>query len=82
MSYRIYVNHEQVLGNNECPEVLIKELEKQGCTFDEDKCFENFEIKDLQAIIEALEQYIYDTDEWSRTKAYKPRKHSRLGRIS
>ena len=66
MSYRIYVNHKQCLGNNECPEVLINELEKQGCKFDECGCFDNFEIKDLQAIIEALEKYIYDEEERSK----------------
>lgn len=63
MSYRIYVNDIQCLGNNECPEVLINELEKQGCKFDEDGCFDNFEIKDLQGVIEALEKYIYEKEE-------------------
>ena len=53
MSYRIYVHTKnggkrQCLGNNECPEVLVEELKKQGCEFDEDYCFSNFEIKDLQ----------------------------------
>lgn len=66
MSYRIYVNHKQVLGNNECPKVLTDELKKQGCKFDEDWCFENFEIKDLQGIIEALEKYIYEMEDWTK----------------
>lgn len=54
MSYRIYVHTEkdgkkyQCLGNNECPQVLMKELKKQGCKMNEDDCFYNFEIKDLQ----------------------------------
>ena len=39
MSYRIYVNHYQCLGNNECPEVLIKELKRQGCEMDVDRLF-------------------------------------------
>ena len=48
MSYRIYVNDYQCLGNNECPQVLIDELKKQGCKFNnEDYIFENFEIKEL-----------------------------------
>lgn len=59
MSYRIYVNHYQCLGNHECPEVLIKELERQGCKMDEDDCFHDFEIKELQPIIKALEEYIF-----------------------
>lgn len=66
MSYRIYVNHKQVLGNNECPYILINELERQGCKFDSDKCFHDFEITDLQGIIEALEKYIYGMEEWTK----------------
>lgn len=72
MSYRIYVNHYQCLGNNECPEVLINELKKQGCEVDEDYCFYDFEIKDLEGIIEALEQYIIDTNNWAINKKYNP----------
>ena len=74
MSYRIYVNKYQCLGNNECPQVLIDELKRQGCKFDdEEECtFENFEIKELQPIIEALEQYIRDTNDWAVNRKYKP----------
>lgn len=65
MSYRIYVNHYQCLGNNECPEVLIKALNKQGAKIypSNDFIFHDFEIKELQPIIEALEQYIFEIDE-------------------
>lgn len=72
MSYRIYVNGYQCLGNNECPQVLIEELKRQGCKPDLDNCFENFEIKELQPIIEALEQYIRDVNEWSLNTKYNP----------
>jgi len=72
MSYRIYVNNYQCLGNNECPEVLINELKRQGCEIDEDGCFHNFEIKELEPIIEALEQYIKNTNEWMLRRKYKP----------
>lgn len=78
MSYRIYVHTEkdgkkyQCLGNNECPEVLIEELKKQGCEMDEDNCFENFEIKELEPIIEGLEKYIEDTNNWHLNRKYKP----------
>ena len=63
MSYRIYVNHYQCLGNNECPKVLVEELKRQGCEMDVDHCFHDFEIKELQPIIEALEQYIFEVDD-------------------
>lgn len=63
MSYRIYVNNYQCLGNNECPKVLMDELKRQGCEMDGDNCFQDFEIKELQPIIEALEQYIFDIDD-------------------
>ena len=72
MSYRIYVNHYQCLGNNECPKVLIDELKRQGCEFDEDNCFHDFEIKELEPIIEALEQYIRDINEWALGRKYEP----------
>ena len=72
MSYRIYVNNYQCLGNNECPEVLINELKRQGCKPDSDNCFESFEIKELQPIIEALEQYIIDTNNYFLNRKYKP----------
>ena len=72
MSYRIYVNNYQCLGNNECPEVLINELKRQGCKPDSDNCFKSFEIKELQPIIEALEQYIIDTNNYFLNRKYKP----------
>lgn len=74
MSYRMYVKNEidgkryQFLGNNECPEVLIEELKKQGAEFDEDYCIRNFEIKDIQAVITALEKYILDTYEYQKQR--------------
>lgn len=69
MSYRIYVNDYQCLGNNECPKVLINELKKQGLKIENEDCiFDNFEIKELQPIIEALEQYIIDTNNWAINK--------------
>ena len=65
MSYRIYVNNYQCLGNGEFPEVLRKALNKQGAKIypSNDFIFHNFEIKELQPIIEALEQYIFEIDE-------------------
>ena len=73
MSYRIYVNNYQCLGNNECPGVLIEELKRQGAEIDDDGCFDEFEIKELQPIIEALEQYIRDVNEFHLNNKYKPR---------
>lgn len=66
MSYRVYVNDYQCLGNNEFPEVLRKALNKQGARIypSNDCIFHNFEIKELQPIIEALEQYIIEKEEW------------------
>ena len=72
MSYRIYVNDYQCLGNNEYPKVLIDELKRQGCKMDEDGCFHDFEIKELQPIIEALEKYIIDMNNWALNKKYNP----------
>ena len=74
MSYRVYVNDYQCLGNNEFPEVLRKALNNQGAKIypSNDYVFHNFEIKELQPIIEALEQYIIDMNKWALKKQYKP----------
>ena len=79
MSYRIYVNDKQCLGNGEFPEVLRKALNKQGAKIykSKDYCFHNFEIKELQPIIEALEQYIFDIENY-----YKQRDGIGLGNYS
>ena len=70
MSYRIYVNHNQILGNGECPKVLIKALNKQGAKIykSKDYRFHDFAIKELQPIIEALEQYIFDVDTYFKQR--------------
>lgn len=67
MSYRMYVKTEkdgkryQFLGNNVCPSCLIEELKRQGAEFDEDDCIRDFEVKEIQPVIETLEKYILDT---------------------
>ena len=66
MSYRTYVRTEtgrtyQFLGNNVCSKIIIDELKRQGCKVDADNCFNDFELKDVQAFIEAIEEYIIDT---------------------
>ncbi len=78
MAYRTYVgttgkDEIQILGNNEFYQPFINELKKQGYFVDEDGCygieFENDDvvrkciaIKEIQPIIDILEQYIWDKD--------------------
>lgn len=74
MAYRTYVGTTeqdpiQILGNNEYYYPFIEELKKQGCRVDEDLCYDCAEIKDIQSIIEILEQYIWEKDE--EVKIYK-----------
>lgn len=67
MSYRMYVKTEkngkryQFLGNNVCPSCLIEELKRQGAEFDEDDGIRDFEVKEIQPVIDALEKYILNT---------------------
>lgn len=73
MSYRIWAEKEngeyfQLFGNNEYPEEFIDELKNQGCEIDEDGCFESFEIKELQPIINSINSYIIKVAE--NTKKY------------
>jgi hypothetical protein len=39
---------------------LIDELKRQGCEMNEDFCFHDFEIKELQPIIDVLEKYVIE----------------------
>lgn len=67
MSYRIHATNyqdrgkrpeggisHQVYGNNEFPTEVHDYLEDKGCKFDEDDCFYDFEITDIQEFLEAM----------------------------
>lgn len=56
MSNRFYVNDVQIFGNNEMFGRTYKELEKQGAEWTEDGTFGVIEIKDPQALMEAVEK--------------------------
>ena len=75
MSYRIYAicgeHKEQLFGNNECPKQFLEELKRQGCIVDEESCFEKFKIKELAPILEAIDKYIIETEEYFTKKAKK-----------
>lgn len=59
MSYRTYINNHEWLGNNEMHEEIYTELKRQGCPFDEDDCcIEDFEVKDLDALVKACEKVV------------------------
>ena len=59
MSFRTYINNYEWLGNNVFPDVIKKELIRQGCPFDEEGfVLEPWPIKDLGALVKATEQYI------------------------
>ncbi len=68
MSYRTYINGHEWLGNNEGPQVILDELKRQGCPFNEDWCtwdnekcdVASFEVKDLQALIDVVEEAILE----------------------
>ena len=70
--------YHQVLGNNECPKVLDEWLEKNGAEIDEDGCFRDFEIKDIQEFLELLieiqNEYAQD-DTWYD---FKPMAHMKI----
>lgn len=59
MSYRTYINGHEWLGNNEGPQVIFDELKRQGCKL-KDGSVHNFQIKDLQGLIEATEKAIVE----------------------
>lgn len=68
MSYRIHgTNHKgdstQLFGNNVYPDQVLEVLQKQGCVID-DSCFDDFEIKNIQEIIDATEEYIMEEYEF------------------
>ena len=55
MSNRFYVNDVQIFGNNEMFKRTYEELKKQGAEWTEDGTFNEIEIKDPQALIEAVD---------------------------
>ena len=56
MSNRFYVNDVQIFGNNEMFERTYEELKKQGAEWTEDYTFNEIEIKDPQALMDAVEK--------------------------
>lgn len=56
MSNRFYVNDVQIFGNNEMFERTYEELKKQGAEWTDDGTFCEIEIKDPQALMEAVEK--------------------------
>lgn len=58
MAIRTYINKKEWLGNNNLPEEIFDELEKQGAVINEDGICKYFEIKDLNGLILATEKYI------------------------
>lgn len=75
MSNRFYVNGVQIFGNNEMFKNTYDELKKQGAEWTEDGTFDTIEIKDPQALMEAVEKdsllYLKDRltkDVWSERK--------------
>ena len=81
MSYRIWAsNHKdaeienqdrkshQVYGNNEFPKEVRDYLISKGCKMDQDDCFHDFEIENLQefleAMVEAHKNYVEDDSYW------------------
>ena len=64
MSNRFYINDVQIFGNNEMFERTYEELKKQGAEWTEDGTFGVIEIKDPQALMDAVET---DTLEYLKT---------------
>lgn len=56
MSNRFYVNDVQIFGNNEMFKKTYDELKRQGAEWTEDFTFGAIEIKEPQALMDAVEQ--------------------------
>lgn len=50
----------QVFGNNEYPNNLLEWVNKKGGEVDEDGCFRDFEVKDLQGFLEQIILYLQE----------------------
>lgn len=69
MSYRIKAHigntedgYYQIFGNNEWPKDFLEELKVQGASIDGDGCFEDFEVKDINRLLETINKYILQID--------------------
>lgn len=65
MSYRTYIgttgkDSVQILGNNECYKPFIEQLQKYGYEVNDEGIYYAKPIKELQPLIDILEQYILD----------------------
>ena len=62
MSYRTYINDNPWLGNNEGPAIILEELKRQGCPFDDEWCTgsKEFEVTDLDSLVKATEKCIIE----------------------
>ena len=58
MSNRFYINDVQIFGNNEMFNNTYEELKRQGAEWTEDFTFNEIEIKDPQALMDAVESDI------------------------
>ncbi len=56
MSNRFYVNDVQIFGNNEMFKRTYEELKKQGAEWTDDGTFDEIEITDPQALMDAVEK--------------------------
>lgn len=67
--------YHQLFGNNEFPKVVHDYLESVGCEFDEDDCFHDFEIKDIQGFLdvfyEAHNQIVEDDSYWDMKPTFR-----------
>ena len=59
MSYRIYVNNQQLFGNNDCPNKWIEFIKSQGIEVSEDGIYKG-EIKDFMECLNTVEDIVLD----------------------
>ena len=70
--------YHQVYGNNEFPNILSEYLISQGCELDGDGCFRDFEIKDIQSLLEVMvkiQEELAEDDTWYD---FKPMPHMKI----
>lgn len=62
MSYRTYVNDEQLFGNNECYIKWITYIQSKGIEVDEDGCYEG-ELDNFMEALDVIESIVIELEE-------------------
>lgn len=67
MSYRTYINDQQIFGNNECYSKWIEYIKSKGIEVDEDGCYDGY-LDNFLEVSDIIEQIVFDIEDSFRER--------------